>query len=245
MRPVVQFHPGNHPSHPNQTAPELASLYHIPGENAAIRFFDPDSVSDLEALQQILKGKESKKWMDDASALTISDYQDWAGTHTHEHFLFAVLDARDPSPQALTQIHGFVYLYSEKAEKFRVKRMVKRGMLPAGTNPHSCLEVSFAAKPRAEGVQQGSGLIGSATRQSCQQVKLLREDDSSDRLKLFAFIDLQNEPARRTLVSAGFEPGGTLRYDWDSQEDSEFFLLNWKKLQEKTHQKLVESQALK
>jgi hypothetical protein len=244
VRPVIQFtHPPSSPPIPDFE--ELASLYHVPGENAAIRFFDPDSVSDLQSMQAILKGRESKKWMDDAAPLTISDYQDWAGTHTHEHFLFAVLDARNPTPSVLINVHGFVYLYSEKTEKFRVKRMVKRNLLPEGTDPYRCLEISFAAKPRDSGVQAGSGLIGSAVRQSCQQVSLLLDGqaDPQNPLYLFAFVDLNNGPAQRTLESAGFEARGHMRYDWDSQEDSVFYLLNWQKLQEKIRQKLVESQA--
>ena len=50
----------------------LENVYHTPGQNAAICFFDPNSEEDLQAMREILRGKQVKKWMDDAQQVTKS-----------------------------------------------------------------------------------------------------------------------------------------------------------------------------
>src|SRR3989344_7969376 len=150
----------------------LENVTHIPGQTAAVCFFDPQSEQDLMAMREILKGKQSKKWMDDPH-LSKSDYRDWAGTYSRNSFLFAVLNAQAPSIDEMRHIRGFVYIYSERGEKFRVRRLEKFGYLKETTVPRYALEVSFAVRPLTDGIQAGSGLMSSALRQSCLQTRKL------------------------------------------------------------------------
>lgn len=218
----------------------LEDVYHAPGQAAAIRFFDTRSHEDFEAMREIMKGKHVKKWMDYTGTFTKEDYLDWAGTHTNNHFLFAVLDARTSTLSDLSFVRGFVYLYSEREEKFRIKRMQKYGLLKTVNGPQYSLEVSFALRPILPGMHSGSGLISSALRQSCQQVKLLLEAFGPAEVELFAFIDQENIPAQRTVEAAGFVNRGLMRYDPDSDVDSVLYILDWQLLEQKISQRLLE-----
>lgn len=223
----------------------LENVFHTPGQTAAIRFFDPHSQKDLASLREILHHKQVKKWMDDTYYLTKREYQDWAGTVTHNNFLFAVLDARVSSLKAMETIYGFVYIYSEREEKFRVRRMLKKGFLTPTTKTRYSLEVSFAAKPQKNGIILGTGLMASAIRQACLQVQMLLNTNPKPVIDIFAFVDPVNEPAQRTLIAAGFAKIGSMKYDWDSPGESLLYSLNWRILQKKIRQKLVELQAIK
>ncbi|MDQ5951079.1 MAG: Peptidase protein [Patescibacteria group bacterium] len=218
----------------------LENVYHTPGQNAAICFFDPNSQEDLAAMREILKGKEVKKWMDDATQVTKSEYREWAGTEDTTSFLFAVLDARTSDPVQMKTVRGFIYIYSEREEKFRVKRIERQGFLPPATKPRYALEVSFAARPLTDGMQQGSGLMSSSLRQACLQVQMLLDPTDDREVVIFAFVDQQNLAAQRTLEASGFVKRGLMKYDWDSEGETCLYVLNWRILQKKIRQKLVE-----
>lgn len=213
---------------------------HTPGQAAAIRFFDPNSNDDLQAMREILKGKQVKKWMDNTQQISISEYKDWAGTDTNTSFLFAVLDARATTPEEMQYVRGFVYIYSEREEKFRVRRMEKLGHLPPAAGPRYALEVSFAVRPLPDGMQSGSGFMSSALRQSCLQVEMLLNSPTKPVIETFAFIDPENVAAQRTVESSGFVYHGMMRYDWDSWDESKLYFLNWRALQKKVKDRLLE-----
>jgi len=213
----------------------------IPGQAAGIRFFDQDSKADFQAILDIAKGKESRRWMDHIARLTWSDYQEWAGKHTFESFLFSGQDMSLEKPQDQQYIRGFVNLYSERGEKFRIKRMEKLGFLkPDHKGVRQALEVSFAVRPFKQGVQSGSGLMSSALRQSCLQVRSLLNYPKHDNLKVFAFIDPDNLPSKYTLEAAGFVKKGFMTYDSTTSDKSALYLLSWPKLHQKIKGKLRE-----
>lgn len=217
----------------------LENVYHTPGQNSAICFFDPYSEEDLHAMREILRGKQVKKWMDDATQVTKSEYQEWAGTEDTTSFLFAVLDARATDPVEMKTVRGFVYIYSEREEKFRVKRIERQGFIPPATKPRYALEVSFAARPRNDGSQSGSGLMSSALRQACLQVNMLLNPTDDKEVLVFAFVDQENIAAQRTLEASGFVKKGLMKYDWDSEGETCLYILNWRILQKKIRLKLV------
>lgn len=219
--------------------PLFENMYHSPGENAAIRFCDPNSRDDFFALQTILQTKQVRKWMDDAKALSESEYREWAGAEEDTSFLFAVHDTRITTPEEARKMQGFVYFYSEREERIRVKRLVKRGLMPESTQQRYALEVSFARQALPDGQQTGSGLMSSALRQSCLQIQILLESDQKPSIELFAFVDPENYPAQRTLEASGFEKKGEMKYDWDSYEEDFFYLLNWETLHQKVRDKLL------
>lgn len=223
---------------PQSNQPALENVYHSPGENAAIRFFEPNSPDDLLSMQEILKGKQVKKWMDNTARISKSEYREWAGTEHNTSFLFAVLDSRLPEPHNKT-VRGFVYIYSEREEKFRVKRMEKLGFIQTTVGQRYALEVSFAVKPAQNGEQTGSGLMSSALRQSCLQVQMLLDSVQKPTVELFGFVDQENMAAQRTLEASGFEKKGEMKYDWDSEENTLLYFLNWELLQHKVRQKLL------
>ena len=224
---------------PESDPQPFENVSHTPGQAAAIRFFDPNSSEDLESMREILRGKMVRKWMDDPGRISHSDYKDWAGTDTDTSFLFAVLDARTQDPALINYVRGFVYIYSEREEKFRVKRMEKQGFIDRYEGERYMLEISFAARPLPDGFQGGSGLISSAVRQSCQQVQLLLNSPRQPKVDIFAFVDQQNLPAQRTLEASGFVKRGMMKYDWDSPEETCLFLLDWELLQRKIREKLL------
>ncbi len=223
----------------NDSEFSLQDISHTPGQAAAIRFFDPDSSADLESMRAILRGKQSKKWMDDTQQLTVSDYRDWAGTENETSFLFAVLDARNPDPENIKKLRGFIFIYSEREEKFRVKRMERLGFIPASDKPRYLLEVSFAVRPLEDGVQSGSGLMSSGLRQSCLQVQMLLQNEQKPEVDLFGFVDPENLAAQRTLEACGFVKKGSMKYDWDSSEETYLYILDWALLQAKVKEKLL------
>ncbi|MEO8580952.1 MAG: hypothetical protein ABI425_00050 [Patescibacteria group bacterium] len=228
------------------TLPEHAQLpfenvYHSPGENAAIRFFDPNSKEDLFAVRAILQSKQVKKWMDDTRQVSESEYREWAGTESDTSFLFAIHDSRKTDPEETKFLRGFIYFYSEREEKFRVRRMEKQGFLQTALGQRYVLEVSFAARPLQDGPESGSGLMSSALRQSCLQVKMLLDSPQKPVVELFAMVDVENMGGQRTLEASGFEKKGQMKYDWDSPVESYLYFLNWELLQNKIRQKLLAS----
>ncbi len=240
---MFKSHLGSHPlvgSSSIGSNGSLNSISHTPGQKAAIRFFDPNSSYDLGVIREILKGRQAKKWMDDTATLTVSDYRDWAGTENKLSFLFAVLDATKSLEVVNQDLNGFVFIYSEREEKYRVRRMEKAGLILSSANERFMLEVSFAVRPQADGTQAGSGLMSSALRQSCLQVELLLASGKPDLVEIFAFIDPDNLPAKRTLEASGFEHKGNMRYDSDSLDQSELYLLNWGVLYQRVKDRLLE-----
>jgi hypothetical protein len=226
---------------PDQPVLPFANVSHTPGQAAAIRFFDPGSRTDLQAMREILSGRQVKKWMDDAHQISQSEYREWAGTMGNTSFLFAVLDSRAATPAEMEYVRGFVYLYSEREEKFRVRRMEKFGFIPPAQGPRYALEVSFAVRPLPNGMQSGSGLMSSALRQSCLQAQMLVNSPERPEVVLFGFTDQANIPSQRTLEAAGFVRKGLMRYDSDSEEETLLYILNWRLLQKKVREKLLEA----
>lgn len=210
---------------------------HIPGQPAAIRFFDPESVDDFLAMVQILKGKETKKWMEDANRIPRYEYREWAGSDDGSSFLFSVHDTRVKKDNGMP-VRGFVYLYSEFRERRRVQKMVDRGLILPAEGSISAFEISFAVSP-LNGTQSGSGLISSAVRQACLQVKTQLKPLIPSDLLIFAFADQENIPSHHTLESGGFIKKGVMKYDHDSFEESIVYTLDWPLLEEKIKSKLA------
>jgi hypothetical protein len=219
---------------------QFDSILHMPGQAAAIRFFDPESASDLQAMREILRGKQVKKWMDHTHMLSQSEYRDWAGTETKTSFLFAVLDAAASQSAVAQAVRGFIYIYSEREEKFRVRRMEKHGFLPAATGTRFALEVSFAARPLSEGMEPRQGLMSSALRQACLQVEMMLNSLDQPEIALFGFVDPENTAAQRTVEACGFVYQGAMRYDWDSWDESSLYMLDRRVLQQKLTLKMLE-----
>lgn len=210
---------------------------HIPGQAAAIRFFDPDSPTDFASMQAIMRGKGTRKWMEDVRQLTLRDYREWADSQDTLDYLFSAHDARTPSAGDLS-IKGFVYFYSEFRERRRVQRMIDAGMVLPSAGQEYLLEVSFAALPDPSGNQSGSGLMSSATRQACLEMSLLLKPSVLSDLLIFAFVDQDNIASHHTLEASGFIRRGTMKYDYDSYDENYVYTLDWPLLEEKIKSKL-------
>lgn len=235
--PVPEL-PGGHA--PMSQLP-IQEFFHTPGQAAAIRFFEPYSESDLLAMREILRAKQVRKWMDDASTISRSDYEDWAGDYSKYMYLFSVHDTRVQDPELMKVVRGFIYLYSEREEKFRVKRMEKLGFLQPTQARRYTLEVSFAARPMPVGLESAPGLMSSALRASCLQVQMLLEAPDNPEVIIFGFVDPENLPAQRTLEASGFVKTGMMRYSWDSYKDTVLYILSWPLLHAKIREKLLQA----
>jgi hypothetical protein len=217
----------------------LKEMCHVPGQAAAIRFFDQGSKSDYEALVKILGNKEVRSWMDDTGKITWSDYQEWAGKSTDESFLFAVHDSRMPTLSGVREVRGFVNIYSERSEKFRIKRLVKYGLIDSVLKGKHILEVSMAMMLGEKGGRVGTGLMSSALRQSCLQISSLLNYPKHSDLILYAFIDPINLSSVRSFEASGFIRKGKMKYDPDSMEESWFYVIDWQILQNKINGALL------
>lgn len=218
-----------------QTCEDLPfeSVSHISGQAAAIRFFDPNSMEDFEILKEILSVKEVRSWMDESGKISKSDYQEWAGKWTNDSFLFAVHDAREKLKKNLKIVRGFVNIYSERSEKFRIKRMMRDGLVKGSLKGKHVLEVSMALRPMKDGKITGSGLMSSALRQCCLQVRSLLGYPKQSDLILYGFVDPGNMASARALEASGFIKRGKMKYDYDSEDESLVYILSWKKLHKK------------
>lgn len=210
----------------------LDQISHIPGQAAAIRFFDPDLESDFQAIRHITSHKSITTWMDDTGNISRRDYRDWVSKHTSQSFLFAVHDTRAPLAE-IAEVRGFVYIYSERAEKYRVKRMFRQGFLTRQSLKGHLLEVSMAVRPTPAGQITHSGIMSSALRQSCLQVRALLDYPKNDSLTIFAFIDPHNIASIRAIESSGFIRRGAMKYDSDSSEIHDLYTISWRKLHSK------------
>lgn len=215
----------------------LEEMSHIVGQAAAIRFFDENSKDDFMAINEILRAKQVRNWMDDAGRISWPDYQEWAGMHTIRSFLFSVHDSRLDNPVDIKKIRGFVNIYSERGEKFRVKRMAKLGIIKDIKDKHF-LEISMALRPMIDGKVTGSGLMSSALRQSCLQVRSWLNYPKESDLVIFGFLDSSNKASIRALEAAGFIKKGKAKYDSTTDDESLVYILSWRKLQKKVKDKL-------
>jgi len=215
----------------------LEELSHIVGQAAAIRFFDENSRDDFEAVNEILQAKQIRNWMDDAGKISWKDYRIWAGTHTKQSFLFSVHDSRLEKKSQIKVVRGFVNIYSERGEKYRVKRMVKEGIIKESGNKHF-LEISMAIRPFEDGSISGSGLMSSALRQSCLQVRSWLNYPKESELVIYGFIDPKNVASIRAIKAAGFIEKGKSLYDSTADDKSLVYILSWRKLKKIVNDKM-------
>lgn len=207
----------------------LTNLFHLPGQSAFIRKFEPDSENDFLAMQDIMEQVPVQQWMDNIGELDQKAYEEWAGDTSDDSFLFAVHNAAGKTILEVDSVLGFVYFYSGDEEKQKVPQMQALGILPVVEN-RWVLEVSFAKRTRRTLQAPVQGLVSSALRQACLWVHMKLAAMQNRPVEIFAFIDPRNEPARRTLESSGFVKRGMMRYDADSLEDNEVYVLDWQAL---------------
>lgn len=212
-------------------------LSHIIGQAAAIRYFDENSREDFTVINEILKDKRVKSWMDDAGKITWTDYKDWSGRHSNDSFLFSVHDSRLKNENEIKVIKGFVNIYSGHGEKYRAKRLIQLGILPKNKSKH-ILEISMAVRPLQDGQITGSGLMSSALRQSCLQVRSWLGSMQDSELVIYGFIDPKNLASIRAIEAAGFVKKGKAKYDSTASEDSLVYILSWRKLKKKLREKI-------
>jgi RimJ/RimL family protein N-acetyltransferase len=100
------------------------------------------------------------------------------------------------------------------------------------------LEVSLALRPLKDGSSSGSGLMSSALRQSCLQVKSWFSDLKEQDLVIYAFVNQNNPASIRVIEAAGFIKKGEMKYDSTSEGKSLVYILSWRKLKRKVKDSL-------
>ena len=84
------------------------------GAEYVVRFFDPDSLSDLAGLKEITTSKGVRKWMTDIYGVKHKHYKMWMREQgKHNEFLFAVADSE--------RVWGFVYIYPSELIRGRLE----------------------------------------------------------------------------------------------------------------------------
>jgi hypothetical protein len=190
----------------------LTTVIHSPGEKAGLRYFDPRSDDDFQALQAILEDDQVKRWMVNVNKLTESSYRDWAYIQNSESVLYAILDATGKEIDLKT-VHGFVYLYTGLEEQEKLRKLRDRGIL-ARKDDKLSLEISFARNRNIPGRAEIRGLISSAIRQACRESKT----------KVVAFIDPMNLLAHRVVEAGGFVRVSSMKYDKRSRIEDDVYL---------------------
>jgi len=193
---------------------------HLPSEPATCRYFDPDSYSDYQAVLQMLVSESVNRWMEEVGDITWEEYQHWARVEDKVSYLFAITDP--------DQVVGFVYYYCKADELERINRLLARHPLKDSPPDSNYLEISFA-KTNAP---TPSGLISSAVRQTCLQLRNLYHTQFHQPLTILAFIDPQNQPARRLVENCGFEIIDSIKYNPQDSQDDLVYQLIWLKLEQ-------------
>jgi hypothetical protein len=91
----------------------------------------------------------------------------------------------------------------------------------------------MATNPPKVGGNTGSGLMSSATRLACLQVRAQLNFPNFRDLIIFAFIDPQNTPSLKTVEAAGFVKKGIMKYDSNSEKETIVYFLSWRRLNQK------------
>jgi len=205
------------------------------GQRSSIRFFDPKDREDMRRLKETCNDPKAKKWMDELEEMEDDDFIEWSKEQGKGNsFLFAI--AGEPevvTKEDIGETQGFVYFYSEASEKRRAARLEKEGMLPKGTvKGQTVFEISYATFPDSPPKQ-----VSSALRQACIWINNhagnVDEDSLEPKMIVMAFISPENSESRLVLEAAGFEKKGETKYDKDSEEKDEVYILNWKLLNDK------------
>ena len=66
------------------------------------------------------------------------------------------------------------------------------------------------------------------------------EDSLEPKMIVMAFISPENSESRNVLEAAGFEKRGETKYDKDSEEKDEVYILNWKLLNDRLKDSTLE-----
>lgn len=214
----------------------IKGMSNVIGQVAAIRLFDPDSDMDYQSLKKILSHKLVKIWMDDTEKISKSDYREWAGNETNKSFLFAVHDTRLLRTKEITKVRGFVNFYFERSEKYRLKRLQKVKLLEKPAKYY--LEVSMALLIDGQKALS-SGLMSSALRQSCLQVRSMLNCRKQSDIVVFGFVDPKNISSIRSMEASGFVSKGKTKYDNDSIDESLLYVIDWSKLHKKINGSLL------
>lgn len=203
----------------------------LPGERAAIRFFDSENKEDMVRLKKIIGHSEVRDRMDSVAGMSKRDMLDWAdekGSYGR-YYLFAVSGTEEVfgvGSKQVGQVQGFVYLYAGSEERKIVERLMKAGLIKRSeVGKKRVFEISFAKLPRTK-----KGQMGSAVRQACMELTRLDRERGGTGAFVFCFIDESNEGSIRVVEACGFERRGRHFYEEDSKEMSALFVLNYKKL---------------
>lgn len=93
---------------------EMKKEFQKDGAGYIVRFFDPESKTDLENLKEITTSKAVKKWMTDIYGVKHKHYKIWMREQGKgNEFLFAVAGER--------RVWGFVYVYPSELIRGRLE----------------------------------------------------------------------------------------------------------------------------
>ncbi len=203
--------------------------YHIEGQTASIRPFDPNDKLDIKRLAQIMASDKVQKFMDDVKEEDRSKktLQEWvAGSDGQPEFLFAVSGSRSHPELAETEIgevQGFIYAY--KLNGNTRNSLFNRNLITEEEFNLQGIETGYAMHPDAPSHQ-----ISSACRTACVYIDQLVHKDNQQITKpntlFIARVNRENTKSQFALESAGYENRGLQGADI-------VYVLNWDKLNDK------------
>jgi RimJ/RimL family protein N-acetyltransferase len=178
----------------------------------SVRPFRLFSWSDYRQLSGMMEQADIKEWMENVKPLTLFGYWEWIW-HNNTSLLYAL--------EVDSQIAGFVYFYSDPGLKDRLQRL--------GMNSHNpVLEISFAKKQHIK--YQAHELMQSGVTQAIQELYSFYLNRSLLRPEVIAFIDPQNEKAKRLITNTGFEIIGEVVYNSQDTKPNLAYRINKKSL---------------
>jgi RimJ/RimL family protein N-acetyltransferase len=98
----------------------MKKMFEKDGTHYWVRFFDPESLSDLSDLKEITTSKSVRKWMTDIYGVKHTHYKQWMREQGKGHeFLFALAGEQ--------KVHGFVYVYPSDIIRGRLEISYAKG----------------------------------------------------------------------------------------------------------------------
>ena len=208
----------------------------IEGQNAAIRFFDPEDKKDMGRLHEIISDEEVQRWMDDVSDFDKEGLLEWAQeiqAYKDKPKLFVVSGrSGGVGKRDIGETQGFVYTYPD-ADIVKLRSMFEDRILLERQLENPIFELSYAKFPDAEDCQ-----IASAVRQVCIKLGNIMDIDIDPRtgepkLTVTAYVDPVNKKSVKVLEAAGFVKRGKVLYSSEATKKDDVYVLDWNLLSSK------------
>lgn len=226
---------------PVKTYPRGRKMWRIPGEKAALRWFDPHDAIDMKRLREIDRDSEVNKWMAyPGEGDTPDDKLKMLVENKSTILRFAVVKSEGEADE-IGEVQGWVR-FDQNPQRIAKVNQVDPYLLQG----KKLIDVTFARYPKSN---PGEGLISSALRQMSLFVlaewEFLKSKTGEDTdnlspidMAVIAYVEPDNVVSKRVLEKAGFTKKlDNIVYSEEEPRPNELWLLDWDKVHKIAHSK--------